>query len=246
MGTAVRRRDGNGAAWHTAQGAPFTCSLSGEDFWALSTPHGSGRCRSRWASASITSRVCRSPGGSNPLVRTWSTRRSRKVCTRRVRRRWRACEAEAQAAGASGILAVDLTEQGGVGIVMSSRCSPWARPWWPLPRRLHLPRCRRSWARRDYALGRCARPQTPLHPGARCARPQTPRHPGALRAPQTPRHPGALRAPQTPRHPGALRAPQTPGAKERASCGPLFGISPRLLRSLRPLRWGSSKRGAAG
>lgn len=34
-GTAVKRRDGNGAAWRDAQGRPFTCDLSGEDFWGL-------------------------------------------------------------------------------------------------------------------------------------------------------------------------------------------------------------------
>jgi uncharacterized protein YbjQ (UPF0145 family) len=34
-GTAVRRRDGHGAAWHDRHGRPFTCDLSGEDFWGL-------------------------------------------------------------------------------------------------------------------------------------------------------------------------------------------------------------------
>jgi len=34
-GTAVRRRDGKGAAWHDRHGRPFTCDLSGEDFWGL-------------------------------------------------------------------------------------------------------------------------------------------------------------------------------------------------------------------
>jgi uncharacterized protein YbjQ (UPF0145 family) len=35
MGTAVRRRDGQGARWRDARGWPFTCDLSGQDFWAL-------------------------------------------------------------------------------------------------------------------------------------------------------------------------------------------------------------------
>lgn len=35
IGTAVRRRDGQGAAWRDARGWPFTCDLSGEDFWSL-------------------------------------------------------------------------------------------------------------------------------------------------------------------------------------------------------------------
>jgi uncharacterized protein YbjQ (UPF0145 family) len=35
IGTAVRRRDGQGAAWRDAQGMPFTCNLSGQDVWAL-------------------------------------------------------------------------------------------------------------------------------------------------------------------------------------------------------------------
>ena len=30
VGTAVRRRDDNGRAWHDARGWPFTCDLSGE------------------------------------------------------------------------------------------------------------------------------------------------------------------------------------------------------------------------
>jgi uncharacterized protein YbjQ (UPF0145 family) len=34
-GTAVRRRDGSGAAWRDRHGRPFTCDLSGEDFWGL-------------------------------------------------------------------------------------------------------------------------------------------------------------------------------------------------------------------
>jgi len=34
-GTAVRRRDGQGAAWRDRHGRPFTCDLSGEDFWGL-------------------------------------------------------------------------------------------------------------------------------------------------------------------------------------------------------------------
>ncbi len=34
-GTAVRARDGGSAKWRGAGGAPFTCDLSGEDFWAL-------------------------------------------------------------------------------------------------------------------------------------------------------------------------------------------------------------------
>jgi len=34
IGTAVRRRDGQGAAWRVG-GHPFTCDLSGEDFWGL-------------------------------------------------------------------------------------------------------------------------------------------------------------------------------------------------------------------
>jgi uncharacterized protein YbjQ (UPF0145 family) len=34
-GTAVRRRDGKGAAWRDRHGRPFTCDLSGEDFWGL-------------------------------------------------------------------------------------------------------------------------------------------------------------------------------------------------------------------
>ncbi len=35
MGTAVRRRAGDGAKWRQQNGAPFTCDLSGADFWAL-------------------------------------------------------------------------------------------------------------------------------------------------------------------------------------------------------------------
>jgi len=35
MGTAVRRRAGDGAAWRDRHGLPFTCDLSGVDFWAL-------------------------------------------------------------------------------------------------------------------------------------------------------------------------------------------------------------------
>lgn len=34
-GTAVRRRDGNGGPWRDQHGRPFTCDLSGEDFWGL-------------------------------------------------------------------------------------------------------------------------------------------------------------------------------------------------------------------
>ena len=34
IGTAVRRKDGSGAAWHD-RGFPFTCASRGEDFWAL-------------------------------------------------------------------------------------------------------------------------------------------------------------------------------------------------------------------
>jgi len=35
LGTAVRRRTGDGANWRQRGGAPFTCDLSGADFWAL-------------------------------------------------------------------------------------------------------------------------------------------------------------------------------------------------------------------
>src|SRR6185312_15394206 len=35
IGTAVRRRDGAGRAWRDRHGQPFTCDLSGADFWAL-------------------------------------------------------------------------------------------------------------------------------------------------------------------------------------------------------------------
>jgi uncharacterized protein YbjQ (UPF0145 family) len=35
MGTAVKRRDADGAKWHTKHGLPFTSDLSGADFWAL-------------------------------------------------------------------------------------------------------------------------------------------------------------------------------------------------------------------
>ena len=35
FGTAVRRRDGKGAEWRDRHGRPFTCDLSGEDFWGL-------------------------------------------------------------------------------------------------------------------------------------------------------------------------------------------------------------------
>jgi uncharacterized protein YbjQ (UPF0145 family) len=35
MGTAVKRRAGDGARWRDGQGRPFTCDLSGVDFWAL-------------------------------------------------------------------------------------------------------------------------------------------------------------------------------------------------------------------
>jgi uncharacterized protein YbjQ (UPF0145 family) len=35
IGTAVRRRDGDGARWHDRYGRPFTCDLSGADFWGL-------------------------------------------------------------------------------------------------------------------------------------------------------------------------------------------------------------------
>jgi len=35
IGTAVRRRAGDGVRWRQASGAPFTCDLSGGDFWAL-------------------------------------------------------------------------------------------------------------------------------------------------------------------------------------------------------------------
>jgi uncharacterized protein YbjQ (UPF0145 family) len=35
FGTAVCRRDGKGAAWRDRHGRPFTCDLSGEDFWGL-------------------------------------------------------------------------------------------------------------------------------------------------------------------------------------------------------------------
>lgn len=35
MGTAVKRRAGDGAAWRDRYGRPFTCDLSGADFWAL-------------------------------------------------------------------------------------------------------------------------------------------------------------------------------------------------------------------
>jgi uncharacterized protein YbjQ (UPF0145 family) len=34
-GTAVKRRAGDGRAWRDAWGRPFTCDLSGADFWAL-------------------------------------------------------------------------------------------------------------------------------------------------------------------------------------------------------------------
>jgi uncharacterized protein YbjQ (UPF0145 family) len=35
LGTAVRRRANDGANWRQRNGAPFTCDLSGADFWAL-------------------------------------------------------------------------------------------------------------------------------------------------------------------------------------------------------------------
>jgi uncharacterized protein YbjQ (UPF0145 family) len=35
MGTAVRRRAGDGEKWRDGHGRPFTCDLSGIDFWAL-------------------------------------------------------------------------------------------------------------------------------------------------------------------------------------------------------------------
>jgi|SRR5579883_863292 len=35
IGTAVRRREKDGARWRDGYGQPFTCALSGEDFWAL-------------------------------------------------------------------------------------------------------------------------------------------------------------------------------------------------------------------
>jgi uncharacterized protein YbjQ (UPF0145 family) len=35
IGTAVKRRAGDGAAWRDGRGRPFTCDLSGVDFWAL-------------------------------------------------------------------------------------------------------------------------------------------------------------------------------------------------------------------
>jgi uncharacterized protein YbjQ (UPF0145 family) len=35
MGTAVKRLAADGASWRTPRGVPFTCDLSGGDFWAL-------------------------------------------------------------------------------------------------------------------------------------------------------------------------------------------------------------------
>ena len=35
IGTAVKRRGGDGAKWRKPRGDPFTCDLSGVDFWAL-------------------------------------------------------------------------------------------------------------------------------------------------------------------------------------------------------------------
>ena len=35
VGTAVRRRAGDGGSWRDRAGAPFACGLSGQDFWAL-------------------------------------------------------------------------------------------------------------------------------------------------------------------------------------------------------------------
>lgn len=35
MGTAVRRRDGQGAQWRDARNWPFTCDFSGQEFWGL-------------------------------------------------------------------------------------------------------------------------------------------------------------------------------------------------------------------
>ena len=35
MGTAVRRRKGDGLKFRDGRGKPFTCDLSGSDFWAL-------------------------------------------------------------------------------------------------------------------------------------------------------------------------------------------------------------------
>ena len=94
MGTAVRRRTGDGAAWRDRHGRPFTSDLSGVDFWAL--------VRARLPARHPRARRLRLPRrapDARPVVlepraghaRTWSRPRSPRRSTKRASSRWGAC-----------------------------------------------------------------------------------------------------------------------------------------------------------
>lgn len=111
IGTAVRRRDGQGAAFHTAAGAPFTCSLSGEDFWALihagmrPVSLAMGVCVYHVANQSIAQWFRQVASNVEHEGFTQGLYTARETAMERM-------QAEAQAAGATGVLDVQVTEQG--------------------------------------------------------------------------------------------------------------------------------------
>jgi uncharacterized protein YbjQ (UPF0145 family) len=109
VGTAVRRRNGDGAKWRDGRGRPFTCDLSGADFWALvrggfrpiSLAHGvcvyhiAHRTLSQWFSGM----------GQNMEMQafTQGTYDARELAMERM-------QEEARASGGTGIVAVNLSE----------------------------------------------------------------------------------------------------------------------------------------
>jgi uncharacterized protein YbjQ (UPF0145 family) len=109
VGTAVRRRKGDGAKWRDGRGRPFTCDLSGADFWAL--------VRGGFRPISLAHGVCvyhiahRSLGqwlsgmGQNMEMQafTQGTYDARELAMERM-------QEEARASGGTGIVGVNLYE----------------------------------------------------------------------------------------------------------------------------------------
>jgi uncharacterized protein YbjQ (UPF0145 family) len=109
VGTAVRRRDGKGAAFRAARGVPFTCDLSGEDFWALirggfrPVSLVMGACVYHVAHQGLGAWLGQIGTNVEHVPFTQGLYDARELAMERM-------QGEAQQAGASGVVAVDVHE----------------------------------------------------------------------------------------------------------------------------------------
>jgi uncharacterized protein YbjQ (UPF0145 family) len=109
VGTAVRRRDGDGAAWRDRRGLPFTSNLSGQDFWALARgglrPVGLafGVCVYHIAHATLSGWLQQLTANAEHIAFTQGLYDARELAMGRMQH-------EAHEAGAEGVVGVTVTE----------------------------------------------------------------------------------------------------------------------------------------